>query len=55
MNLSDIQLLFDYNYWANGLMLSQAAELTAQQLAQPTEHFGGRTADTDEKRRPMNR
>lgn len=36
MNLSDIQLLFDYNYWANQLLLTKAAELSPEQLRQPT-------------------
>jgi len=36
MKISDIQLLFDYNYWANDLMLTKAAELTPEQLTQPT-------------------
>lgn len=36
MNLSDIQLLYDYNYWANQLMLSKAADVTPEQLTQAT-------------------
>jgi uncharacterized damage-inducible protein DinB len=36
MNLSDIQLLYDYNYWANQLILTKAAELSPEQLTQPT-------------------
>ena len=36
MNVSDIQLLFDYNYWANDLMLTTAAALSPEQLTQPT-------------------
>lgn len=36
MNLRDIQLLYDYNYWANERILTKAAELTLEQLAQPT-------------------
>ncbi len=36
MNVSDIQLLYDYNYWANHLILSKAAELSPGQLTQPT-------------------
>ncbi len=35
MNISDLQLLFDYNYWANRLMLTTAAELTPEQFTQP--------------------
>lgn len=36
MQLEDMQLLYDYNYWATGLMLTQAAKLTPEQLSQPT-------------------
>jgi uncharacterized damage-inducible protein DinB len=36
MNISDIQLLYDYNYWANQLMLTTAAELSPEQLTQRT-------------------
>jgi uncharacterized damage-inducible protein DinB len=36
MKLSDIQLLYDYNYWSNQLILTTAAELSPQQLTQPT-------------------
>jgi uncharacterized damage-inducible protein DinB len=35
MNLKDMQLLFDYNYWANQLILAKAAELSPEQLTQP--------------------
>lgn len=36
MHISDLQLLYDYNYWATGLMLTKAAELSPEQLTQPT-------------------
>ncbi len=36
MKLSDIQLLYDYNDWANQLMLSKATELPPEQWTQPT-------------------
>ncbi|MCI0711632.1 MAG: DinB family protein [Chloroflexi bacterium] len=36
MNISDIQLLFDYNYWANHLMLTTAAQLSPEQLTRRT-------------------
>lgn len=36
MKISDMQLLYDYNYWANELILSKAAELSAEQLTQAT-------------------
>ena len=41
MNIKDIQLLFDYNYWANELMLSKASELTHDQRIQPTSFSWG--------------
>jgi uncharacterized damage-inducible protein DinB len=34
MNTSDIQLLFDYNYWANGRILTAAERITVEQLHQ---------------------
>jgi len=36
MNRSDIQFLFEYNRWANQLMLATAAQLTPEQFTQPT-------------------
>lgn len=36
MNIEDIKLLYAYNTWANKLILSHAAKLTAEQLHQPT-------------------
>ena len=36
MNRSDIQFLFEYNRWANQLMLTTAAKLTPEQFTQPT-------------------
>jgi len=36
MNISDVQLLFDYNYWVNQLLLTKSAELSPEQLTQPT-------------------
>lgn len=41
MNSSDIQLLFDYNYWVNQLLLTKAAELSPEQLNQPTSFSWG--------------
>ncbi|MBC7815208.1 MAG: DinB family protein [Burkholderiales bacterium] len=41
MNISDIQWLYDYNCWANELMLTTAAELSPQQLTQPTSFSWG--------------
>lgn len=34
MRVSDVQLLFDYNYWTNHLLLAKAAELSHEQLVQ---------------------
>lgn len=46
MNLSDIQLLYDYNYWANALMLTTAAELTPEQFTQPMDFAWGSVRGT---------
>jgi uncharacterized damage-inducible protein DinB len=46
MKLSDIQLLFDYNYWANHLMLTTAAQLSPEQLSEPTPFSWGSVRDT---------
>ena len=35
MNTADIELLIDYNYWANTRILDQAAKLTDEQFTQP--------------------
>ena len=32
MRLDDIKLMFDYNYWANDLILAQAEKASAEQL-----------------------
>ena len=42
MNKNDIQLLFDYNYWANARILQQAARLNQEQYNQSFPvSFGG--------------
>jgi uncharacterized damage-inducible protein DinB len=46
MNVSDVQLLYDYNYWATQLILTTAAELSPQQLAQPTAFSWGNLRGT---------
>jgi len=28
MNLADVQLLYEYNYWANRLILAKSAQVT---------------------------
>jgi uncharacterized damage-inducible protein DinB len=35
MNKSEIQTLFDYNYWANGLVLQSASNLSTAQFQAP--------------------
>jgi len=35
MNHADIQLLYDYNYWANARVLNAAAQLTPDQFTAP--------------------
>ncbi len=46
MNISDIQLLYDYNYWANHLILVRAAELSEQQRLQPASFPFGNLHET---------
>jgi len=41
MNLSDLTLLYDYNYWANERMLSMAAGVSQAQFAEPGPHSHG--------------
>lgn len=41
MNLVDIQLMYDYNDWANGLILAKSAEVTQEQFVAPTTHSWG--------------
>ncbi len=41
MRIADVQLLFDYNYWTTKLILSKAAELSPEQLMQPTSFSWG--------------
>ena len=38
MNLADIRLMYDYNNWANRLILSKAALVTPEQFTAPTTH-----------------
>jgi len=38
MNLADIQLIYEYNNWANGLILAKSAEVTPEQFVAPTTH-----------------
>ena len=46
MRASDIQLLYNYNYWANFLILDAAAELTAEQFTQQTSFSWGSVRGT---------
>jgi uncharacterized damage-inducible protein DinB len=41
MNLSDIQLLYDYNDWANRRILARSAQVTPEQFTVPTSHSWG--------------
>jgi uncharacterized damage-inducible protein DinB len=42
MNIQDIQLLYNYNYWANRQILAAAAKVTGEQFAAPAEFpYGG--------------
>jgi uncharacterized damage-inducible protein DinB len=41
VNISDIQLLYDYHYWAHELMLTKAADIPPEQLMQPTSFSWG--------------
>ena len=36
MNITDIKWLYDYNYWANHLIVSSASALSPEQLTTPT-------------------
>lgn len=42
MNIQDIQLVYEYNYWASGKILAASAKVTAEQFLAPAEFpFGG--------------
>lgn len=42
MNILDIHLLYNYNYWANGKILAQCAKVTREQFLAPAEFpYGG--------------
>ncbi|MFN8449220.1 MAG: DinB family protein [Anaerolineae bacterium] len=41
MQIADIRLMFDYNFWANRLLLAKAAEVTPEQFVAPTTHSWG--------------
>jgi uncharacterized damage-inducible protein DinB len=36
MQLAELMTLYDYNYWANRLLIDSAAQLTSEQFTQPT-------------------
>ena len=46
MNVSDIQFFYDYHYWVTDLILSRAAQLSPEQLTQPTSYSFGNLRDT---------
>jgi uncharacterized damage-inducible protein DinB len=42
MNISNIHLMYEYNYWASGRILAAAAKVTEEQYLAPAEYpFGG--------------
>ncbi len=42
MNIQDIQLIYNYNYWANGKILEASQKVTEDQFLAPAEFpFGG--------------
>lgn len=41
MNTADVRLLFEYNDWANRLILAKSAEVTPEQWDAPTTHSWG--------------
>ena len=41
MNTQDIQILYDYNYWANGRIVSAAAQLSQEQFTAQAAHSYG--------------
>jgi uncharacterized damage-inducible protein DinB len=41
MNLSDISLLYDYNYWATRRILAAGAQVSLEQFINPTAHSFG--------------
>lgn len=41
MHIADIKLLYDYNFWANRLMLAKSAEITPEQFGAPTTQSWG--------------
>jgi len=42
MNIQDIQLVYDYNYWASGKILAASTKVTPEQFLAPAEFpFGG--------------
>ena len=46
MNISDIELFYDYNCWVNQLLLNKASELSPEQLIQPTSFSWGNLQGT---------
>lgn len=38
MNLADIRLMYEYNTWANHLLLAKSAQVTPEQFVAPTTH-----------------
>jgi uncharacterized damage-inducible protein DinB len=42
MNIQDIQLIYNYNYWASGKILAAASKVTQEEFLAPADYpFGG--------------
>lgn len=41
MQIAEIRLLYDYNFWANRLLLAKSTEVTPEQFVAPTTHSFG--------------
>lgn len=46
MKIDEIQLMYDYNYWANERMLTTAAQITPEQFTAPTSFSWGSLRNT---------
>ena len=41
MNIADIKLMYEYNYWANKVIMSKAEQVSTEQLMMPTGYGWG--------------
>jgi uncharacterized damage-inducible protein DinB len=46
MDIQDMQLIYDYNYWANGKILAASAKVTEEQFLAPAEFPRGGLRET---------